>query len=177
MSDSELSPCVFFDRDGIVNESPGAGYVERVADFRIIPAFIDSLRIVGQHGCAAVVASNQRCVSTGRVALETVEAIHTRLIDELREQGLDLTDIYFCPHGDEHPERKPAPGMLLRAAREHSLDLNRSWMVGDSERDVLAGKAAGCSTVLVKTGVEESCADFHLASMRELPDFLEARLA
>jgi len=175
-SDMPSSPCVFFDRDGIVNQSPGAGYVERVADFRIIPEFIDSLRVVRSLGYAAVVVSNQKCVSSGIVSLETVEAIHSHLITELAKHDLDLDDIYFCPHGGDHPDRKPAPGMLLRAAREHGLDLESSWMVGDSERDVIAGRAAGCKTVLIRPDADETCADFRLASMRELPDFLREML-
>lgn len=150
--------------------------MERVEDFHIIPEFTDSLRVARERGYRAVVVSNQRCISTGLVSLETVEAIHARLVSELAKQGLDLTDIYFCPHGGEHPDRKPAPGMLLRAAREHGLDLKRSWMVGDSERDVLAGKAAGCMTVLIGPDADETSADFRLGSMRELPDFLRERL-
>jgi deoxyribonuclease V len=170
-------PCVFFDRDGIVNRSPGAGYVERVEDFHILPEFIAALREVEQRGYAAVIVSNQKCVSTGIVSRETVEAIHARLLRELEMEGLHLLAIYYCPHGGDHPERKPAPGMLLRAAREHNLDLDRSWMIGDSERDAEAGRAAGCATVLVKAGDEPSCAEYRLESMGELAAFLRRNLA
>ena len=173
---SGLHPCIFFDRDGIVNESPGAGYVERVEDFNILPEFIESLRLVSRRGYKAIIVTNQRCISSGIISEETLEAIHDHLRAELAEKGLSLDGIYHCPHSGDHPDRKPAPGMLLRAAREHHLDLKSSWMIGDSVRDVEAGKAAGCKTILIKAGEKSEYADHQLASMRELPRFLKENL-
>jgi len=173
---SDMRGCLFFDRDGIVNQSPGAGYVERVEDFHVLPEFVSALRVGAEKRFPAIIVSNQKCVSTGIVSREMVEKIHKRLRMVLARQGLKLLDIYYCPHDGEHPDRKPAPGMLLKAAIKHNIDLKSSWMIGDSERDILAGRAAGCRTVLVKASEAETLADHHLLSMEELPEFLREQL-
>lgn len=145
-----MKPCVFFDRDGIVNESPGPGYVERWEDFHLVPEFVGILRLVRRLGFAAVIVSNQRGVATGRMTAATVDDIHHRLAAALKAEGLALDDILYCPHDHGVCEcRKPKPGLLLEAARRHDIDLGRSWMVGDSPTDIEAGRAAGCRTILV----------------------------
>jgi D-glycero-D-manno-heptose 1,7-bisphosphate phosphatase len=171
-------PCVFFDRDGIVNRFPGHGrYVERLEEFHLLPEFVEALRVVNEKGYRAVIVTNQRGIALGRMSLETVERIHDHLEDLLAKEGLDLLDIRMCPaEHDSHPRRKPNPGMLLEAAEQHDLDLSRSWMVGDSEKDVIAGKRAGCRTVLVGGGDAPSAADHRLAVLSELPAFLRNHL-
>lgn len=170
-------PCVFFDRDGIVNQSPGPGYVERVADFHLLPAFVAALRTVSERGYEAVVITNQRGVGRGLMTEQTLQAIHDRLHRELAQAGLAVRDVVYCT-ADDHtdPRRKPNPGMLLEAAERHGLDLGRSWMVGDSETDVQAGRRAGCRTVLVRAGSGATEADHRLASMEELAPFFERLL-
>ncbi|TFG88234.1 MAG: HAD-IIIA family hydrolase, partial [Gemmatimonadales bacterium] len=103
------------------------------------------------RGYAAVVVTNQRGVALGRMRREDVDDIHRRMRAALRETaGLDLLDVLYCPHDRGQCDcRKPSPGMLLEAARRHGIDLRRSWMIGDSEKDVEAGAAAGCRTVRV----------------------------
>ena len=177
-SDRPLRPCVFFDRDGIVNESPGPGYVERVEDFHLLPAFVEALRVVLKAGFEAVIVTNQRGVALGKVRAETLERMHERLRADLRREDLALLDILVCTADDNaHPDRKPNPGMLLTAARRHGLDLARSWMVGDNERDVEAGRRAGCRTVLVGARDRPSAADVRLDGMAELPGCLARVLA
>jgi D-glycero-D-manno-heptose 1,7-bisphosphate phosphatase len=167
-------PCVFFDRDGIVNQSPGPGYVERVADFHLLPAFVAALRTVSERGYPAVVVTNQRGVGRGLMTEETLLAIHERLQQELAQTGLALRDVVYCTADDNaDPRRKPNPGMLLEAAERHGLDLDRSWMVGASETDVQAGRRAGCRTVLVGPGPGATEADHRLASMEDLAPFFE----
>jgi D-glycero-D-manno-heptose 1,7-bisphosphate phosphatase len=98
-----------------------------------------------------IVVSNQRCVAKGLVTTGEVEALHQRICRELADQGAVIDAVYFCPH-ETTPRcdcRKPAPGMLLTAAKDHQIDLHASWMIGDSAADVAAGKSAGCRTVLV----------------------------
>jgi len=163
--------CVFFDRDGIVNRSPGPGaYVERWADFHLLPDFVEVLRIVRSRGYAAVIITNQRGVALGRMTRETVEDMHQRLRDGLRaEHGLELLDILYCPHDEGACAcRKPAPGMLLEAARRHDIDLGRSWMVGDSETDIEAGRRAGCRTIRVGGVGEPTRADARAPDMAAL---------
>lgn len=177
---SQTRPCVFFDRDGIVNvaPSPEEYYVLSVDRFLLVPAFVECLRVVKDRGYAAVIVTNQRGVHRGLITMDGIEEIHNHLRQALSDAGCELLDIYFSPHGDDaHPERKPNPGMLLRAAVDHGLDLSRSWMIGDSERDIAAGRNAGCSTtVLVLEGHNETDADYRLLDMNELPGFLEEHL-
>ena len=147
-----MKPCFFFDRDGIVNESPGPGkYVESWDDFHLQPGFVRVLRRVTGLGFASVIITNQRCVALGRLSVRNLEAMHDRFRSVLREShGLAVNDVFYCPHDNGQCEcRKPKPGMILAAARRHGLDLAASWMVGDSASDVAAGQAAGCRTVLV----------------------------
>jgi len=179
MNDSitPLKSCVFFDRDGIVNRHPGPGYVERVEDFHLLPEFVDALRVVHEKGYEATIVSNQRGVARGRLTQETLDRIHDKLLTALRAEGLDLLDIFVCTSEDDaNPNRKPNPGMLLEAAREHHLDLKKSWMVGDDERDAIAGRRAGCKTVLVTAGDAPTVADHRVSSMAELPDLLRVLL-
>ena len=134
-------PCVFFDRDGIVNESPGPGYVERVQDFHLIGAFVEALKLVRAKGYKAVVITNQRCIARGIVSVQTLEQIHMHLAGQLKKHGLTLDALYVCPHNNnECTCRKPHPGMLLQAAAEQQIDLSSSWMIGDHETDVEAGR-------------------------------------
>jgi len=167
--------CIFFDRDGIVNESPGSGYVERWEDFKLLTEFVRVLRLVREAGYQAVVVSNQRCVSLGKVSRETVDDMHDRLWRVLREEyGLELLDILYCPHGaaDACECRKPRPGMLLEASRRHGIDLTSSWMIGDQERDIEAGRRAGCRTILVSAEHWASKADFQVFDLKGLFDLL-----
>ncbi|MFC1453055.1 D-glycero-alpha-D-manno-heptose-1,7-bisphosphate 7-phosphatase [Verrucomicrobiota bacterium] len=162
--------CVFFDRDGVVNVSPGPGYVERWEDFHLLPGFVDVLRDVLGRGYVSVVVTNQRGVSLGLMSAGTVEDIHRGLRSLLSStHGLELLDILYCPHGKGECEcRKPKPGMLLEAAARHGIDLAASWLVGDHERDVEAGLAAGCRTVLVSPEPAGTRADFGVRDMAEL---------
>lgn len=170
-------PCVFFDRDGIVNRRPIKRYVETLAAFDLLPEFVDALRVVRQRGYAAVVVTNQRGVEVGCLTRATLAAIHRKLRRELRLQGLTLDAIRVCTSlSDRHPDRKPNPGMLLKAARQLDLDVSRSWMVGDQETDVEAGRRAGCRTVLVSAEADTTAADAHLRSMAELPAWFRRRL-
>lgn len=171
--------CIFFDRDGIVNQHPGPGYVERWEDFHLLPEFVESLRLISRKGYAAVVVSNQRGVALGIMTAAVVDDMHRRLRAVLKEQhGLELLDILYCPHDRNQCEcRKPKPGMILEAARRHNIDLAQSWMIGDSVKDVEAGKAAGCrTTVLVNATTTSPQADYRVADMAELSAQLESLL-
>ena len=162
--------CVFFDRDGIVNQSPGPGYVERWEDFHILPEFVDVLRIVTRLGFVSVIISNQRGVARGCMTAATVDDMHSRLQNVLKTQhNLSLLDILYCPHEKGVCEcRKPKPGMLLDAARRHDIDLSQSWMVGDTPGDAEAGRAAGCRTILVGSRSAPGMSDFFFDDMQTL---------
>ena len=168
--------CVFFDRDGIVNAAPGADrYVLRWEDFHLLPEFVEALRVVRAHGYQAVIVTNQRAVARGLVSAAEVESIHRSLVDLLRQKyRLDLLDVAYCPHDAGECEcRKPAPGMLKAMAAKHGLDLAASWMVGDAETDIEAGRRAGCRTILVNGDEPLSKADWRVSAMKDLPGLLE----
>lgn len=170
-----MKRCIFFDRDGVINQSPGPGYVERWRDFYLLPAFIESLRVVYERGYVAVVITNQRGVARGIMSMERVDEIHGNLRAVLKDEyDLELLDIYCCPHNNNECDcRKPKPGMLLQAAEEHGIDLSASWMVGDSVTDIEAGHAAGCKTIYI--GGKDALAreDYRVGSMKELPELLK----
>jgi histidinol-phosphate phosphatase family protein len=175
-----LHPCVFFDRDGIINAPPPPEdrYILHPDRFRIIPGFLQALRITQAKGYRAIVITNQKCISRGLLSRDELDAIHERMHQLIHAAGLELTAVYFCPHGeDDHPNRKPNPGMLLQAAGDHDIDLQQSWMIGDNEKDIAAGQTAGCCcTVRVAPDKVNTKADFHIHSMSELPPLLEKNL-
>jgi D-glycero-D-manno-heptose 1,7-bisphosphate phosphatase len=144
------SPAAFLDRDGTINRRPPPHeYVTRLEDFELLPGAVDGIAALSQCGFTLVVVSNQRGLARGMLTVEVLRATETVLQDALRPLGAEIAGFHYCPHDTDEDCgcRKPAPGMLLRAADELDLDLGSSWMIGDSESDVEAGTAAGCRTV------------------------------
>src|ERR1039458_1000765 len=149
---SFMNKAAFLDRDGVINvKAPEGQYVTRWEEVRFLPGVATAISRLNKSGFRVIVISNQRCVAKGLVTSAEVEALNQRICKELAGLGAVIDAVYFCPHDTEPPCdcRKPAPGMLLQAAREHQIDLGASWMIGDSEADVAAGKNAGCTTVLI----------------------------
>ncbi len=144
---------VFLDRDGVIIEQV-EGYLDDPEGVKLLPGAAAAIRRLREAGFAVVVVTNQAGVGYGYLTEETLNAIHARLVEALSREGAVLDGIYWCPHTPEEncPCRKPAPGMLLRAAKELGIDLSRSYMVGDMTTDIEAGKRAGCFTVLLRTG-------------------------
>jgi len=175
---SSRRPCIFFDRDGIVNESPGMGYVEHWDDFHLQPGFVAALKTLADKGYPAVVVTNQQGVAKGLYSEAQLEGIHGNMRAQLRTHGVDVLDIYFCPHfaADGCDCRKPKTGLFKRAAKEHKLDLAASWMVGDSEKDVEAGHNAGCRTIRVCPPEENTTAEFRVEHIDEVAGILEREL-
>jgi D-glycero-D-manno-heptose 1,7-bisphosphate phosphatase len=155
-----LRPALFLDRDGVVIDD--SHYVGSVDQIRWIPGSAAAVRKANDAGFAIVVVSNQSGVARGLFSEADVEVIHEHIRQHfLAESGATFDRFYFCPHheteGGERYRidcdcRKPKPGMLLRAARELDLDLEASWLIGDRLSDMQAGIAAGCRTILVRTG-------------------------
>jgi len=158
---------VFLDRDGVLIEGvadPESGWLEsalRIEEVRLLPGVAEALQALARAGCALICVSNQPAAAKGKVTLERIRAIHERTIELLAERGAGLDASYLCPH---HPDgvlpelagactcRKPAPGMLADAGRRFALEMGGSWMVGDTDADVAAGRAAGCRTALLAYG-------------------------
>lgn len=148
---------IFLDRDGTLIED--LGYISNPNQVKLRDGVAEALIELRSMGYKLVVASNQSAVARGIITEKTLGDIHNRLRQLLAEKGAFLDEIYYCPY---HPEgvvaryrkesdwRKPHPGMLLAAARQMDIDLSQSWMLGDSGRDLEAGRQAGCMTILIE---------------------------
>ena len=167
---------VFLDRDGVLTRSivrEGRPYAPTsLEEFELLPRVIEEVGRLQKAGFWLVVVTNQPDLSAGRLAQNVLDKMHERL-----RSVLPIDDIKVCPHQDGHgcSCRKPRPGMLLEAAREQSIDLSRSFMVGDRWRDVSAGKAAGCKTIFIDYGYEEALVDrpdFVVASLTEASEII-----
>ena len=149
-----MSRAAFLDRDGTINRKPPDDeYVTRWEQVRFLPEVAKAIALLNRSGYLVIVISNQRCVAKGLISSAALDDIHQQMCDELMAQGARIDHVYYCPH-EEYPPcscRKPAPGLLMAAARVHEIDLSASWMIGDSESDVEAGKNAGCRTARVLT--------------------------
>jgi len=144
---------VFLDRDGVIN-SDRDDYVKNLDELRIYPFAPEALRRLTEAGWLVFVVSNQQGIAKGIVSEDDLMAIEREIARRVEEAGGKVTAFYYCRHlaSDNCSCRKPQPGLLLKAAQEHGIDLEESVMVGDTERDLIAGKSAGCKTVLVLTG-------------------------
>jgi D-glycero-D-manno-heptose 1,7-bisphosphate phosphatase len=147
-----MNKAVFLDRDGVINrKAPEDQYVTTWEEMHFLPDVSKAISLLNRAGLRVIVVSNQRCVAKGLMSAAALESMHQRMLAELAAEGAKIDEIYYCPH-EKYPPcscRKPAAGLLLSAARAHDVDLSASWMIGDSEADVQAGKRAGCRTARV----------------------------
>lgn len=153
MSEEAVRPAVFLDRDGVINQDP-VEFVTRPDELRLLPTSAQAIARFNALGVPVIVCSNQSGVAKGLYTLEDLQRISERLQEMLSEYNAHIDAFYYCPHDDSDgcDCRKPKPGLLLRAAREHRIALERSVFVGDSWRDIVAGRSAGVRTVLVLSG-------------------------
>lgn len=144
---------VLLDRDGVINRER-ADYVKSWAEFELLPGALDALHCLAMRNVPVLVITNQSCVGRGIVAPNTLDEIHFRLRELVLHAGGRLDAFYVCPHTPEtHCYcRKPMPGLLLRAARDFGLNLERCVFVGDSLTDYLVARAVGCAPLLVRSG-------------------------
>jgi len=154
---------IFLDRDGTINKY--VGFLRKPEEFELLSDAAEAIKLVNNSGYLAIVVTNQPVIARGEVTWNGLEEIHNKMETELGKQGAYLDAIYFCPH---HPHkgyegeiselkfdcdcRKPKPGMLLEAAKNLNISLEESYMIGDSDTDVEAGKAAGCISIKIKEG-------------------------
>jgi histidinol-phosphate phosphatase family protein len=143
--------CVFIDRDGVINERPGDGYVLAWEEFRFRPDAISALRVLAEAQIPTIVVSNQSCVGRGLLKQTGLIDIMDRMTQRLERENAPLAAWYCCPHApdDGCDCRKPKPGMILRAIAEFGFDASRSHMIGDSATDAAAGEASGCVTHVI----------------------------
>jgi D-glycero-D-manno-heptose 1,7-bisphosphate phosphatase len=162
MSGADLRPAVFLDRDGCVNVEDH--YITDIARFRLYPETLPSMKRLNDAGFLLVIVTNQGGIAKELMTAELVEETHRLFLSWTAAAGVTVDAIHYCPH---HPEgtipdlsqpcdcRKPATGMVTRAAADLGVDLSRSYMVGDKLSDTEMGKNAGMTTILVRTGFGE----------------------
>ena len=174
-------PAIFLDRDGTLIEE--RSYIARPDQVVLLPGVPQALAILQKAGFALVMVSNQSGLGRGLFTETDLHAVHAEMLRQLHQAEASLDALYWCPIAPqssdktfiEHPDRKPGPGMLLRAARELHLDLARSWMVGDSASDILAGRNAGClASILLRTGHDIISSLAHLGDRDLVVDDLAA---
>ncbi len=177
----------FLDRDGVLNVEKN--FISRPEELEIYDFTPEAIGRINKAGFLSVVVTNQSAVARNLCTIAELETIHKKLETELGDKGVWLDAIYYCPHHpdkgypEENPEykidcecRKPKTGMFVRAANEFNIDLRESYMIGDSERDIIAGKNAGCTTVGVRTGygIKKTTVmpDYFFENLKEAVDFI-----
>jgi D-glycero-D-manno-heptose 1,7-bisphosphate phosphatase len=147
-----MNRAAFLDRDGVINRKARKGeYITRWEEVQFLPGVVEAIISLRQTGFRVIVITNQRCVAKCQITIPELEVLHERMADELAKEGAIIDAIYYCPH-EMQPRcrcRKPAPGMLMDAAHDREIDLQKSWMIGDSDIDIEAGKNAGCMTARI----------------------------
>jgi D-glycero-D-manno-heptose 1,7-bisphosphate phosphatase len=169
---SRLRPAVFLDRDGTIAEE--VGYLNHPSRFRMFPFVPAAIRRFNDAGLPVVVVTNQSGVGRGYFPESLVHSVNELMTKQLAEAGAKIDAIYYCPHisAENCTCRKPKTGMLDRAAAEHSLDLHRSFVVGDRYGDVELARNARARSVLVRTGYGEGELAWHSAKWPAQPDYV-----
>lgn len=151
---------IFLDRDGTINKY--VGFLTDINEFELLDGVADAIQMINESGYLAIVVTNQPVIARGEVSVGELQEIHNKMETLLGQSGAYIDDIFYCPHHPhkgyegERPEykiececRKPKPGMLFAAAEKYNIDLRESWMIGDGENDIEAGRNAGCKVCSV----------------------------
>ncbi len=154
---------IFLDRDGTINKY--VGFLRSEKELELLPGVAEAIKLINASGYLVIVVTNQPVIARGEVTWGGLAEIHNKLETELGKQGAYIDGLYFCPH---HPHkgfegevaelkiecdcRKPKPGLILKAVEDLNINLEQSWMIGDSDSDVLAGEAAGCRAIKIEEG-------------------------
>ena len=159
---------LFLDRDGVINVD--TGYTHQMEDFSLIEGIIPLCQAAIAKEYLLIVITNQSGIARGLYNLEKMHSFHTHLLQTLKEQDIDIREIFYCPH---HPTisgrclcRKPGTLLLEKAMARYGVSPSRSWMIGDKERDVLAGQKCGCKTILFSPSGPTQ-ADYRVESLKE----------
>ena len=163
---SQKQKAIFLDRDGVINKH--IGFLRKSEDFELVPGAIEGIKTINKSGYLAIVVTNQPVIARGECTFEELQKIHDKMETELGKEGAFVDAIYICPHHKdkgfegERPDykfdcgcRKPKPGLLLQAAKDYNIDMSQSYMIGDNDTDIEAGRNAGCmDSVLIDTNKE-----------------------
>ena len=150
---------IFLDRDGVINKD--INYLHKIDDFEFIDGIFDVCLYFQSLGYKIIIITNQSGISRGYYSHSDYQKVTQWMLDQFRYKNINILDIFHCPHGPDSTCdcRKPKPGMFLKAKAKHNTDMEKSWMIGDKERDIIAANSAGIdNTILVKSGhrIDES---------------------
>ena len=178
---SHPQKAIFLDRDGTINKY--VGFLRDIDEFELIDGAAEAIRKINSSGYLCIVVTNQPVIARGEVTVEELKLIHNKMETLLGQEGAYVDAIYYCPH---HPQkgfngeiselkiececRKPKPGLIYKAAEEFNIDTEKSWFIGDGETDIIAGRSAGCKTVLIgnKNYNQDIMADSLLDAIRKI---------
>ena len=138
-----MNKAVFLDRDGVINSDVGLYYIYKVSDFQINTDIFQSLRLLQQAGFLLFIISNQGGISKGIYGKEAVDKVHQYLLQQLDNQGIKITEIYYCPHHSDYENcicRKPDSQLIEKAIAKYQIDPQKSYFIGDSMRDIQAAE-------------------------------------
>jgi D-glycero-D-manno-heptose 1,7-bisphosphate phosphatase len=167
---------VLLDRDGVINQRIAGGYVTRWEEFVFLPGALQGLRLLTEKGYQALIVSNQAGVGKGLMTAEDLQVITRRFVEEVEAQGGRIQKVYYCPHRAEDgcPCRKPKPGLLLEARAEHGFAFEETFLIGDSQSDLLAAYAVGCPTIMISNAPPAGLENLPYAPRAIFPSLLAA---
>jgi len=175
-----MNKVVFLDRDGTINDNK-QGYISSAEDFELYPFAAKSIKLLNDLGFLVFVVTNQSGIARGYYSLDDLDAIHTKMNNELGKEDAKIDEIYFSPYHIEgkvepynitHNDRKPELGMFKKALAKHDFRIKKSFMVGDNYSDIAFGKKAGLITILVRTGYGEKIFMENRAEWEYKPDYI-----
>ena len=149
-----MNKAIFIDRDGTINYNKELYYIWKADDFQLNPGVAETLSALKERAYKLIVISNQGGISRGEYRVKDVEDLHHHMRSILKKEGVTLDEIYYCPHHHTREAclcRKPLPLMIEKALARYGIDSSLSYFIGDSERDVEAGKAAGLKSILIES--------------------------
>jgi len=170
---------IFLDRDGVINKE--VGYLHKIEDFEFINGVFDACRYLQSVGYKIIVVTNQSGIARGYYSEDNFHIVSSWMLEQFKENGVDILDVFFCPHGPGSTCdcRKPKPGMFIQANNKYDIDMENSWMIGDKEADIQAANAVGIqNTILVKSGhaidEESSNARFIIDSIEQAKEVIKS---
>jgi D-glycero-D-manno-heptose 1,7-bisphosphate phosphatase len=170
---------IFLDRDGVINKE--IKYLHKIKDFEFIDGIFESCKYLKSLGYKIIIITNQSGISRGYFTKNDFQIITNWMIDQFNNNDIKILDVLYCPHlpNTKCNCRKPKPGMLFEAKKKHNINMNKSWLIGDKETDIIAANNAGINnTILVKSGhkinEKETNAKFILGSVSTLKNVINS---
>jgi D-glycero-D-manno-heptose 1,7-bisphosphate phosphatase len=167
---------LFLDRDGVINKD--IGYCNKIHDFQFIDGIFDVCKYAKLKGFEIIIVTNQSGIGRGFYSDEDFKRLNKWMLSQLKTKSINILDTYYCPHRPEDccTCRKPLPGLILKAQKEHSIDLESSWLIGDKETDIKAAQLAGIDNNILFTNKKEDSKTEAKVIINSLYEFKEISL-